>query len=140
MSLEPLGVAGSAGGGATGSPYPTKTVAPGAIYVLDAWQWQTLRKLVISVASIHTWVGRVQIRSNPPPSLDPSLPHLGASFDLPLTFVGSNTYNLDFAPGLITVGYGEKLYLVMFNWGSPSPVASLAWSINHLWEPIGGKG
>ena len=140
MSLQPLGVAGSAGGGATGSPYPTNTVAPGAIYVLDAWQGQTLRKLVISIASPHMWMGRVQIRSNPPPSLDPSLPHPEASFDLPLTFTGFNTYNLDFAPGLITVGYGEKLYLVVFNWGSPSSGAFLAWNINHLWEPIGGKG
>lgn len=139
MRLQPLGVAGSAGGGAAGTPYPTNTVVPGAIYVLDAWQGQTLRKLVISVASTNTWVGRVQIRSNPPPDLNPSLPHPGAQFDLPLTFVGVNTYSLDFASGLITVGYGEKLYLVVFDWGSPSSGASLAWSINHLWEPIGGE-
>lgn len=121
------------------NPYPTNAVAPGAIYVLDAWQGQTLRKLVISVASTYTWVGRVQIRSNLPPDLNPSLPHQGAQFDLPLTFAGTYVYNLDFAPGLITVGYGEKLYLVVFDWGSNFSGASLAWSINHLWEPIGGE-
>ncbi len=134
-----LGVSGSAEGGISGTPFPTAATAPGAIYVLDMWQGQSLRKLIVSVSSTDLWVGRIQIRSNPPPNLNPNLPHPGAMLDLPLTMAGQNTYSLDFAPGLITVQHGEKLYLVVFNWGSPTTEASLAWSVNHLWEPMEGK-
>lgn len=139
MSLIPQGVAGSSGGGIAGTPYPTDTVVPGAIYVLDAWQGHTLRKLVIGVATYNAWTGRVQVRSSPPADLNPYNPHPGAAFDLPLTVYGTSVFNIDFAPGLITVQHGEKLYLVVFNWSSPTDNASIAWSVNHLWEPIGGE-
>ena len=139
---ERLGATGGNAGGGTNTQglWPTGGLtSPGTIIVLDAWQGYTLRKLTISTFADISWRGRVQIRRDAPESLHPGNAPPGAYLDL-FVSPGAGVLNLDydFAPGLITVEYGEKMYLVVYDWLTSATNARLGWSVNYYWEPIRG--
>lgn len=139
MSLIPQGASGSSGSGGTGTVYPTTgTVVPGAIYALDAWTGHSLRKLVVTAIATATFFSRVQIRKDVPTTLEPSQAPPGAYLDIPISTYLNGQIDLDFAPGLITVEHGERIYLVVYDWRCAGNGEKVLWTVNHYWEPIGG--
>jgi hypothetical protein len=142
MTITALGVSGSSGGGGSLSlPTSNVVVAPGQVYELSRWVGYTLRHLSFSVWLTGYYpTGAIAITDRLPNSLHPrdSDPQalwkvlLGADF-----FRATGIATFDFAPGLIWVGPGEKLYVVVYDLVSSVSAAANTgrWALNMLWEP-----
>jgi hypothetical protein len=144
MGLIPLGVSGSSGSGGTfnASSYNT-VVAPGNIYELSRWVGYTLRHLSYSaLPSNFNCVSAIAITNRLPTSLHPKdldRQALWTALLSPLFFAYGQLATFDFAPGLIWVGPGEKLYVVVYDLVSNASQAANTgqWALNMLWEPYG---
>ena len=143
MSLIPLGVSGSSGGGGSGDLSVYSVVAaPGAVYELSRWTGYTLRHLSFSWINTVTAIplGGVYITNRLPDSLHPKDMDPQALW---ATFVYTGrvggTVSFDFDPGLIWVGPGETLYIVVCDLmaAPPSSEGTAKWTLNTLWEPYG---
>ena len=137
--LSPQGASGSSGSGGTNTggvwPNPVLQTSPGKIFALDQWQGHVLRKLTLSTLTHLPWYGRIQIRRDIPGSLDPRKPHHGAFFDLYVYVANDTVRDINFFQDLISVEYGEKMYLVIFDWLTAHAGAGIVWAVNHYWEP-----
>jgi hypothetical protein len=142
MGLRPQGVSGSSGGSGTfdASSYNT-VVAPGNIYELSKWVGYTLRHLSYSALPPNfNCLSAIAITNRLPTSLHPRDLDRQALWTVllsPLFFAYGQLAAFDFAPGLIWVGPGEKLYVVVYDLVSNASQAANTgqWALNMLWEP-----
>lgn len=152
MAIEPLGVSGEPISGGTGTTYTgtytitdpatgsttTRTFSntvPGKVYELGRWRGFSLRQIVIGVVGNDLYLGRLQITEHLPNTLDPELAPPWAKFDLPIFVANGTTINIPIEAGLVTVLPHERIYIVVYDWKTPSTSPALKWSVNLLWEP-----
>jgi hypothetical protein len=142
MYLVPQGVSGnSVGGGTIPVSSLTTVVAPGAVYELSKWVGYTLRHLSFSAWIMKDYpLGAIAITNRLPDSLHPKDLDPQAFWTLliqPDFLSITRVLVFNFAPGLIWVGPGEKLYVVVYDLmhSDPTLANTAQWALNMLWEP-----
>jgi hypothetical protein len=167
MPITPLGVTGNSDtqgnlstsggassqytGGGSGGTYQSNfqndrnvVIVPGKVYELSRWVGYSLRHLSFSVWLLGGYypMTALAITNRLPVSMHPKDIDPQALWQVLLgeeTFKTGLPVTFEFAPGLIWVGPGEKLYIVVYDLVHYDTEAegSGQWAINILWEPYG---